>query len=40
MLLKHADSAMYQVKISGGNNFRIFEEKENEYTIHSLHKHP
>lgn len=40
MLLKHADSAMYQVKISGGNNFRIFEGKENEYTIHSLHKHP
>ncbi|MES2365303.1 MAG: diguanylate cyclase [Pseudomonadota bacterium] len=39
MLLKHADSAMYQVKIAGGNNFRIFEMREDEYTIHSLHKY-
>ncbi|MHB1332017.1 MAG: diguanylate cyclase domain-containing protein [Sulfuriferula sp.] len=39
MLLKHADSAMYQIKIKGGNNFRIFEMKEDEYTVHSLHKY-
>ncbi len=37
-LLKHADSAMYQVKAAGGNNFRIFERKEQEYPIYSLHK--
>lgn len=37
-LLKHADHAMYKVKVAGGNNFLIFQGKEKEHPIYSLQK--
>ncbi|BBP03895.1 hypothetical protein TPL01_28200 [Sulfuriferula plumbiphila] len=37
-LLKHADSAMYRVKTAGGNDYLIFERKEEGRPIYSLQK--